>query len=108
MWYIFPQVTGLGRSPTSEYYAVSCLEEARAFLNDEYLGKNLLEICGVLLRLDKDNAQEIFGYIDAMKLKSSMTLFACASDSESSVFNDVLKKYFNGKPDYITRKILGL
>ena len=108
MWYIFPQVIGLGRSSTSEYYAIHDIGEAKAFLDDDYLGSNLVEICNALLALDSDNATEIFGKLDDMKLKSSMTLFACASETEHSIFTDVLNKFFDGKPDRRTMQILGL
>lgn len=107
MWYIFPQVRGLGHSPTSDYYGIASLEEAKAFLADPYLGGNLLEICGALLALDTCDPVRVFGHIDAKKLRSSMTLFACASDGPS-VFGQVLDKFFGGKCDRRTRKILHL
>lgn len=106
MWYIFPQIKGLGRSFQSQKYAINDLEEARAFLKNEYLGKKLIEICQALLALDCDNATEIF-HTDAKKLKSSMTLFAYADESEP-VFKQVIDKFFNGKSDKRTIKILGL
>jgi uncharacterized protein (DUF1810 family) len=107
MWYIFPQIQGLGRSSISQYYAIQSLNEAKAFLNNPYLGNNLIEICETLISLDSDNATEIFSRLDDIKLKSSMTLFAYASNS-SSVFESVLEKFFHGKPDYRTLKILEL
>ena len=76
MWYIFPQLKGLGRSYTSDFYGIENLDEAKAFLQDPYLGKNLQEIAAALLELDNDNATQIMGRPDDMKLKSSMTLFA--------------------------------
>ena len=75
MWYIFPQIKGLGRSPTAKFYSIKDLDEAIAFLNDPYLGGNLREISAELLNKITDDAEDIFGKIDAMKLKSSMTLF---------------------------------
>ena len=105
MWFIFPQIKGLGRSYTSQYYAIESLDEAKAFLNHPYLGKNLLEITNVLLLLDLNNATEIFGKPDDIKLKSCMTLFAIASE-EQSVFEKVLSKFFGNKYDNLTIKLL--
>ena len=107
MWYIFPQVRGLGYSSTSQYYAIQSLDEAAAFLQDPYLGRNLREICHVLLSLGTNNATEVFGKPDDRKLKSSMTLFSLVEGADN-VFQDVLNKYYDGKRDYRTLKILGL
>lgn len=107
MWYIFPQIRGLGRSSTSQYYAIQGLDEAAAFLQDPYLGRNLREICHVLLSLETNNATEVFGKPDDKKLKSSMTLFSLVTDTDP-VFQDVLNKYFGGQRDDKTLKILGL
>lgn len=107
MWYIFPQVRGLGRSSTADYYGIESLEEARAYLADPYLGGNLRKICRALLRLEENNPTAVFGRPDDMKLKSSMTLFACASEDDT-LFRDVLEKYFGGKTDRRTLKILNL
>ena len=105
MWYIFPQLKGLGRSYTSDFYGIENLDEAKAFLQDPYLGKNLQEIAAALLELDNDNATQIMGRPDDMKLKSSMTLFACA-DPENAVFEKVLEKIYNGHKDRRTLKML--
>ena len=105
MWYIFPQIYGLGRSSTSQFYAIRDLEEARAYLQDKYLRNNLETICKALLELKTNDALTIFGRPDNMKLKSSMTLFAYISD-ETSIFHKVLEKYFDGKMDQRTIKIL--
>lgn len=105
MWYIFPQIQGLGRSSTSQYYAIKNSDEALAFLNDEHLGGHLIEISQVLLQLDSDNPTEIFGKPDDMKLRSCMTLFASVSD-DNSIFHQVINKYFDGKPDKRTLAIL--
>lgn len=105
MWFIFPQIKGLGRSYTSQYYAIESLDEAKAFLNHPYLGRNLLEITNVLLLLDSNNATKIFGKPDDMKLKSCMTLFAIASE-EQSVFEKVLSKFFGNEYDNLTIKLL--
>lgn len=105
MWFIFPQIKGLGRSYTSQYYAIESLDEAKAFLNHPYLGRNLFEITNVLLLLDSNNATKIFGKPDDMKLKSCMTLFAIVSE-EQSVFEKVLSKFFGNKYDNLTIKLL--
>ena len=103
MWYIFPQLEGLGKSSTSQYYAIHGAEEAKAFLEDPYLGGNLLEISQALLHLDKNNIRDIFDPPDDMKLKSSMTLFSFVDDS-SAVFDTVLDKYFDGRRCRKTQK----
>lgn len=95
MWFIFPQVIGLGESDTSEYYAIKSLDEAYSYLNHEVLGRRLNDLCEVLLNLDTNIPEEIFGSIDALKLKSSMTLFDYISPN--SIFSDVLEKFYNGK-----------
>lgn len=105
MWYIFPQIQGLGKSSTSRYYAIKNSGEALAFLNDAYLGGHLIEISQVLMQLDSDNPTEIFGKPDDMKLRSCMTLFASVSD-DNSIFHQVINKYFDGKPDKRTLAIL--
>lgn len=107
IWYIFPQLRGLGRSSTSEYYGITDLNEAIAFLQDEYLASHLIEISKVLLRIDSNDARIVMGHPDDMKLKSSMTLFKMANPEEP-VFSQVLEKFFQGKPDYRTIKILEL
>ena len=107
MWYIFPQIHGLGHSSTAQYYAIQNLDEAAAFLQDPYLGRNLREICHVLLSLETNNAAKVFGKTDAIKLKSSMTLFSLVADTDP-VFQDVLNKYFDGRMDKSTLAVLGL
>ena len=106
IWYIFPQIAGLGRSATSEYYAIQNLSEAKMYLENEYLHNNLLTICRALLDLKTDNAEEVLGWIDAMKLKSSMTLFTLAAPEEP-VFKAVLDKFFHGELDEKTVEIAG-
>ena len=103
MWYIFPQITGLGMSDTARYYEIKSLEEARSYLNNELLRTHLIEIASVLLELNTNDPIEIFGDIDALKLKSSMTLFSYISNNE--IFNKVIDKYFNGNKDLTTIKI---
>ena len=107
MWYIFPQIHGLGFSSTAQFYAISSLEEAIAFLNHPYLGRNLIEISTALLELETNNATKVFGFPDDLKLKSSMTLFKFASNGPC-VFDEVLAKYYGGTIDQQTKQILGL
>ena len=107
MWYIFPQMKRLGHSPMSEYYGIRDLDEARAYLADPVLGKHLTEICEASLSLDTDDATEVMGQPDDRKLKSSMTLFDAATES-LDVFQMVLDKYYHGKKDCRTLKMLGI
>lgn len=107
MWYIFPQILGLGRSSTSQFYAIQNLEEAIAFLHDPYLGSNLCEISSALLGLESNDPTEIFGRPDDMKLKSSMTLFALISEDDS-IFHQVLRKYYGGRFDEQTLRKVGI
>lgn len=106
IWYIFPQIAGLGRSATSEYYAIQNLSEAKMYLENKYLRNNLLTICQALLDLKTDEAGEVLGWIDAMKLKSSMTLFTLVAPEEP-VFKAVLDKFFHGELDEKTVEIAG-
>lgn len=107
MWYIFPQMKGLGHSSMSEYYGIRDLDEARVYLADPVLGKHLIEMCEALLSLDTDDAAEVMGQPDDRKLKSSMTLFDAATES-LDVFQMVLDKYYHGKKDCRTIKMLGI
>ena len=107
MWYIFPQIHGLGVTPTSQYYAIRSRQEAKDFLADPYLGGNLIKIASALLDLDTNNASHVFGFPDDLKLRSSMTLFALVSE-EGSVFHKVLDKYYGGHMDSATLRILGM
>jgi uncharacterized protein (DUF1810 family) len=106
MWFVFPQIKGLGFSETSKYYAIQDLDEAKAYLDHEVLGSRLLEISQALLQLEENNPNEIFGSPDDMKLKSSMTLFALASEKRASVFLKVLEKFFIGDIDEKTLILL--
>jgi uncharacterized protein (DUF1810 family) len=107
MWFVFPQIAGLGQSPTSRIYAISSLAEARAYLGHPVLGPRLIECARIVSELDGTSAAAVFGGIDAMKLRSSMTLFARA-DPENGVFGEVLEKYFGGVPDEATDRLLGI
>lgn len=106
MWYIFPQIAGLGFSKTSRFYAIKNLDEAKEFVNHPILGKRLKEITNELLKLKEDNANKIFGSPDDMKLQSCMTLFSIADNHPDNIFEEVLCKFYNGKPDDRTVKIL--
>lgn len=111
MWYIFPQIHGLGFSSTSQYYAIQNLQEAEDFLADPYLGGNLRAICGILLVLETNDPYQIFGSPDDMKLRSSMTLFEAAADKagregDRNIFSKVLRKYYKGRRDQKTLGIL--
>lgn len=105
MWYIFPQITGLGYSSISKYYAIRDISEAQDYLNHEILGKRLIEISNELLKLKGDSATAVFGSPDDMKLKSSMTLFSLVPDTDK-VFQQVLDKYCNGEADIRTVQIV--
>ena len=98
IWYIFPQIQGLGQSATSKYYALRDLDEAAEYLKHPILGKRLIEISRALLEGKEDNAHKIFGSPDDMKVQSSMTLFALLKDTDP-VFQQVLDKFFRGERD---------
>ena len=105
MWFVFPQVAGLGRSEMSRRYAIASLEEARAYLAHPVLGDRLEQCARVLVDLHGRTADQIFGPVDAMKLRSSMTLFARAA-AESPLFRDVLDRYCGGIADDATDALL--
>lgn len=107
MWYIFPQIAGLGQSSTARYYSIRDLEEAREYYAHPVLGQRLREISGALLELRGSDPVAVFGGIDSMKLKSSMTLFALAAPDDP-LFQQVLDKYYGGEQDALTLRILGL
>jgi uncharacterized protein (DUF1810 family) len=101
MWFVFPQVAGLGRSPTAEAFGISGLPEAKAYLAHPVLGPRLRECSDILVDLPPTTAVEVFGTTDAQKLRSSMTLFAEAEPTEPA-FRQVLDRYFAGEPDPAT------
>ncbi len=105
MWYIFPQVKGLGFSSMAQHYGIKDLQEAEAYLRHPILGKRLIDISRELLALEGTNATQVFGNPDDLKLRSSMTLFAAVKDSDP-VFKQVIAKYFQGKDDQQTLTIL--
>jgi len=106
MWFVFPQVAGLGRSTTAKHFELAGVDEARAYLDHEVLGPRLLEGCRALLALEDATAEQVLGSVDAMKLRSSMTLFARA-DPYERVFPAVLDRFFDGVPDERTIRLLG-
>jgi len=105
MWYIFPQIDGLGYSATSKHYAIKNLEEARVYLNHSILGPKLMECAEAVLAIEGRSASAIFSYPDDLKLQSSMTLFALIAGPDS-VFVRVLDKYFMGERDVRTFRLI--
>jgi len=106
IWYIFPQLRGIGESELSYQYGIEDLEEAREFLNHEVLGSRLNEIVQELLKLETNNAVEVFGRTDSMKLRSCMTLFSIVENEEKNIFEKALEKYFQGNRDEATIVLL--
>ena len=105
MWYVFPQIEGLGQSETSRRYAIKDLKEAEDFLQHPVVGKRLIEISNELLKLDNDDANDIFGNPDDLKLRSSMTLFSSLTNTHP-VFQLILEKFFNGVRDEKTLQLI--
>jgi len=105
MWFIFPQMKGLGRSDMAQYYGIGSLEEASAYLRHPVLGPQLRECTELVNRVEGRTAHEIFGFPDDMKFRSSMTLFARAAEDDT-VFRAALEKYFRGEPDPLTLELL--
>lgn len=105
IWYVFPQLAALGRSSTAKFYGIASLDEARAYLANETLASRLKEISQALLDLPASNAEIVMGsHVDAVKLKSSMTLFALA-DPACDIFQKVLDKFFSGNRDELTLEL---
>lgn len=105
MWYIFPQIKGLGHSVMAKQYAITSLEEAKAYLEHPLLGSRLRECTEVVMNVDGRLAEQIFSYPDNLKFRSSMTLFTDTA-GRNSIFQDALRKYFEGHPDQSTLDIL--
>lgn len=105
MWYIFPQLAGLGYSSTSKFYGVKGFSEAEEYLRHPILGKRLIEISEAVLAIEDRTAHQIFGSPDDVKLRSSMTLFAALTKTDP-VFQKVLDKYFNGERDARTLELI--
>jgi len=108
MWFIFPQLLGLGSSPTARRYAIASVEEARAYLAHRVLGARLRECTRLVNRIEARTIEEIFGYPDQLKFRSCMTLFACAAGAagDGPLFREALRRYFAGEEDPLTRKLL--
>ena len=105
MWFIFPQIDGLGHSPTTRHYSIKSMEEARQYLAHPVLGTRLTECCEAVLAVQGRSASDIFGHPDDWKLQSSMTLFELVSGPRS-IFSRVLDKYYQGKRDSRTLQIV--
>jgi uncharacterized protein (DUF1810 family) len=105
MWFIFPQIKGMGSSDTSKFYEIKSADEAIAFLEHPILGKHLKEITAELIKKEEESAEDIFGTADHEKLQSCMTLFASVQNSEP-IFQEVLHKYFDGSSDFHTLQLL--
>lgn len=105
MWFIFPQIAGLGTSYMSQTFAISGLAEARAYLDHPVLASRLTQCCRLVLAIEKRSAVDVFGHIDSHKLQSSMTLFSHATQSDP-IFKKVLQKYFDAREDQATLDIL--
>ena len=105
IWYIFPQIDGLGNSETTKLYSIKSLEEGRAYLKHPILGQRLVEACEILLNLKDVSINEVMGFPDDLKLLSSMTLFETFSES-NSVFTRIIEVYFDGERDEATLEII--
>lgn len=105
MWFVFPQLKGLGRSANSEFYGLNGLAEAELYLGHEILGNRMKELLRILLSSAETNPQVIFGFIDAKKLKSSLTLFSLVDISDEQLFQKCLDKFFDGEKDELTLKL---
>lgn len=105
IWYVFPQIEGLGASEMSHRYSISSIDEARAYCEHPILGRRLLECTELVLAVEGRTIEEIFGHPDFLKFRSCMTLFARASD-DSTFYQSALERYFNGVPDPLTIEIL--
>ncbi|HBH81502.1 MAG TPA: DUF1810 domain-containing protein [Nitrospira sp.] len=105
IWFIFPQIAGLGHSNMAQQFAIASLDEAKAYLQHPVLGQRLRECTQLVLNVEGRSAEEIFGYPDNLKFRSCMTLFMSAA-TDNTRFNDALEKYFDGQPDQKTLEIL--
>ena len=107
MWFVFPQLVGLGRSAMAQRYAVSSLDEARAYFQHPHLGARLLECAALVNAVEQRTAEQIFGPIDAQKLQSCLTLFELASDGNAAIVA-ALDKYYGSRRDATTLRLLGM
>jgi uncharacterized protein (DUF1810 family) len=106
MWFVFPQLRELGRSPTAVHYGIGSRDEAVAYLDHDTLGSRLRECARLVAAVDDSSIEQVMGHVDALKLRSSMTLFANATDDDRD-FLDVLKRHYGGEPDPLTVELLG-
>jgi uncharacterized protein (DUF1810 family) len=106
MWFIFPQLEGLGRSEPARFYAIKSLDEAQQYLNHPVLGARLRECSAIVLGIKNRSIEDIFDYPDHLKFKSSMTLFSCVRNADP-VFEAVIARFFEGKPDSLTLELIG-
>jgi uncharacterized protein (DUF1810 family) len=106
MWFILPQIEGLGNSSTAKYYSIKSIKEAKEYIDHPILGKRLLECSNIIVKIEGKSVEDVFGYPDNLKLKSCMTLFNFVSP-EQKVFEIVLKKYFSGEEDEQTLSTVG-
>ncbi|GAT10668.1 calpastatin [Mycolicibacterium novocastrense] len=108
IWFVFPQLRGLGRSPTAQRYGIGSLAEARAYLAHDVLGARLRECADLVARSEQPSADDLFGWPDNLKVRSSMTLFSRAADDpdDEALFGRVLTKYYGGEPDPLTVELL--
>lgn len=107
MWFVFPQLRALGRSPTANYYGMGSIEEARAYLEHPVLRDRLTRAVDALLVISSHSANEIFGSADDLKFRSSMTLFNEAAAEEEAVFRHALDHFFTGEADPLTLELVG-
>lgn len=105
IWFVFPQLRGLGRSATADRFGIASLAEARAYLEHPVLGSRLRECTRLVQRLEGRSAEDVFGFPDVLKVRSSMTLFARAADDDAD-FDAVLEKFYDGEPDPATVELL--
>lgn len=106
IWFVFPQLQGLAKSPTSDYFGISGIAEAKAYMDDPILSSRLIEAVQAMLQHREKTAAEVLGHTDSKKFQSSMTLFREAAP-DISVFDDALGMFYAGKPDYQTLRLLG-
>ncbi len=106
MWFVFPQLQGLGSSATARLYAIGSMDEARTYLDHPVLGPRLRQCVEVLLEIEGRTAKEIFGYPDDLKLRSCLTLFAAVAE-DNRIFQDALTRYFGGEGDPLTLRRIG-
>ena len=106
MWYIFPQFKALGSSEISIYFGIKSVLEAKCYINNEILRNRYLECCNILLSLDNDDIEDILGEIDAMKLKSSLTLFKFVDKDNEVLYQELLNKYYNGDECQLTHQLI--